>query len=280
MIEGDISELSLRDVAHVLQRGGTFLKSARSDRFRTPEGRRAAFEQIRKQDIDALIAIGGDGTFAGAKVFEEEFRVPIVGLPGTIDNDLIGTDATIGFDTAVNTVTEAVDKIRDTATSHNRLFFVEVMGRDSGFIALKSGIAVGAVAILIPETITTIDQLVTILDSAKGRGRKSSIVIVAEGDELGGAARVAELVSEKRPDYEARVTILGHLQRGGAPSASDRVLASSLGIAGVNAILDGQSGVMAGSINGETAFTPMAECIGKKSELTSHELEVANILSA
>ncbi|MEG2666786.1 MAG: 6-phosphofructokinase, partial [Bacteroidales bacterium] len=233
LIEKEFMPLYGYSVANIIQRGGTMLKSSRCPEFRTEEGLAKAYQNIQDEDIDGLVVIGGDGTFRGALNLAERYDVPIVGLPGTIDNDLFGTDYTIGYDTAINTVVEAVDKIRDTAGSHDTLFFVEVMGRDAGFIALHSGIAVGAEDILIPETITDLDTLIEKLEYDQRKHKTSGIIIVAEGDELGGATDVAKLVKERLPKYETRVTILGHIQRGGAPSCFDRVLASRLGYNGV-----------------------------------------------
>ena len=256
LINGDIRPLTSRDVSNVIQRGGTFLKSARSKEFMTAEGRKKAHQQLIKMKIDGLIAIGGDGTFTGASVFEKEYGYPVVGIPGTIDNDLYGTDSTIGYDTALNTVVEAVDKIRDTAHSHDRLFIVEVMGKDAGFIALRSGIAVGAEAILVPETTTYIDHLLDKIQSDWKGNKTSSIIIAAEGDDFGGAYKVAEAVNKKFDHFDIKVTILGHVQRGGSPSAYDRVLASRLGVAAVQTICSGEKGVMVGIANNKISFTP------------------------
>src|ERR1700712_3247154 len=238
MINGDFFPMDRRSVSNIIQKGGTILKTARSEQFRTKEGRQIAFDNLKKFEVDALIGIGGDGTFRGAKEFGDEFDMPIIGLPGTIDNDMMGTDFTIGYDTAINTVINAVDKIRDTAESHDRLFIVEVMGRDSGLIALRTGIAAGAEAILIPETKTDANALMSRLE--KGRKDKSSkIIIVAEGDEAGGAFQISAVIKEKFPNYDIRVSILGHIQRGGKPTCMDRVLASRVGVAAVEALRDG-----------------------------------------
>lgn len=279
MIRGDFKRLNVRSVAKILERGGTILKSARSEEFRTVEGRKKAYEQIREREIDALITIGGNGTFTGAHIFHQEFGVPVVGIPGTIDNDLYGTDNTIGFDTATNTVIEAVDKIRDTANSHNRLFFVEVMGRDSGFIALRAGIATGAIAVLLPEEEMSIDDLVGVLEKSAESNKTSSIVIVAEGDANGGAYEVARKVTEKYAQYETRVTVLGHIQRGGTPSCWDRVLASRMGVAAVEGLLNGYSDVMIGIIHDQEVYTPLVDAISKKFHLNQTELRIAKILS-
>lgn len=279
MIEANIKNLNVRSVAQILGRGGTILKSSRSMEFMTPEGRKKAFEQLQKAKIDALIAIGGNGTLTGAHLFTKEFGIPIIGIPGSIDNDLFGTDHSIGFDTATNTVVDAVDKIRDTATSHNRLFFVEVMGRSSGFIALKAGIATGAIAIVLPEDEMSIDDLVNTLRESGESGKSSSIVIVAEGSKSGGASEIAKLVNEKTPDYETRVSILGHLQRGGSPSCFDRVMASRMGLAAVEGLLQGRTDEMIGIVNDEETFTGL-DLVISKDHLPRHaELRLAKILS-
>jgi 6-phosphofructokinase len=251
MINGFIKELKSHHVANIIQRGGTILKSARSEEFRTAEGRKKAYEQLKIHEIDAVVAIGGDGTFTGAKIFSTEYDIPFVGIPGTIDNDLFGTDYTIGFDTAVNTVVEAMDKIRDTASSHNRLFFVEVMGRDAGFIALRSGIACGAEAILVPEVKTCHDKLKSLLEDGHRRKKSSNIILVAEGDDAGGAFAIANKVKEDFKEYDVRVAVLGHIQRGGSPSAFDRFLATLLGNAAVQALLDDQKSIMVGYMDRE-----------------------------
>lgn len=279
LINGDIQPLLSRGVSNIIQRGGTILKSSRCADFHAKEGRAKAFENIKKFNLDGIIAIGGDGTFTGASIFNQEYNIPFIGIPGTIDNDLFGTDFTIGYDTAINTVVEAVDKIRDTASSHNRLFLVEVMGKDAGFIALRSGIAVGAEAILIPETITYIDQLIKKLEGNRNGRKSSMIVIVAEGDELGGAFEVAKKVKEKCPNYDPRVTVLGHIQRGGSPSAMDRVLASQLGNAAVNALIENKTNLMVGLINRKIAFTPFEKAIKHHQKLNTDLLNLAEILS-
>lgn len=269
-----------KSVANIIQRGGTILKTARSDAFRTFEGRKTAHEQLVKQGIDALIVIGGDGTFTGANLFSQEFGYPIIGLPGTIDNDLAGTDFTIGYDTAINTVINAVDKIRDTAESHDRLFIVEVMGRDSGLIALRSGIGVGAEAILIPEAKTGIEGLITRLEHGR-KDKASKIIIVAEGDEIGGGFNVGEVLKEKFPAYDIRVSVLGHIQRGGKPSCMDRVLASRFGVSAVEGLLHGKSGEMVGQINREIVFTPFSHAIKhiNAEEISPAWLKLVEILS-
>lgn len=278
MISGEFIPMGRKSVANIIQRGGTILKTARSQEFRTKEGRQKAYEQIKNQNIDALVAIGGDGTFTGANIFIEEFDIPVIGLPGTIDNDLAGTDYTIGYDTAINTVIEAVDKIRDTAESHDRLFIVEVMGRDSGLIALRSGIGSGAEAILIPESRTDINALLNRLE--KGRKDKSSkIIIVAEGDDVGGAFAIAKAVNNKFPTLDTKVSILGHMQRGGAPSCMDRVLASRLGIAAVEALIGSQRGEMIGVINGKIHYTPFRNAIKQVADIDQELLKIVEILS-
>lgn len=279
MINNDIKKLNARSVANILHRGGTFLKSARSMDFKTPEGMRKAWENLQAQQIDALVVIGGDGTFTGAHAFYEQYGIPIIGIPGTIDNDLSGTDSTIGYDTASNTAMHAIDNIRDTASSHDRLFFIEVMGRDAGFIAVNSGIAGGAAAIMIPEKKMTTDQLIEKLEAGAKSKKLSSLVVVAEGGKSGGAIEIAEKVNQKISGYDTKVTILGHLQRGGAPSCFDRVLASKLGVAAVEGLLAGNKDVMAGMINNKIAYTPLAQAVTEKKEIAEEALRVAKILS-
>ena len=278
MINGEIIPMDAKSVANIIQRGGTVLKTARSNEFRTPEGREKAYQQLKKHDIDALVAIGGDGTFTGADIFIEEFNIPIIGLPGTIDNDLKGTDFTIGYDTAINTVVDAVDKIRDTAESHDRLFIVEVMGRDSGLIALRSGIGAGAESILIPETKTDIQALLSRLGETR-RDKASKIIIVAEGDDAGGAFEIAAAVKNQFPGIDTRVSILGHIQRGGPPSCMDRVLASRLGVAAVEALRDGRKGEMIGLVHGKIHYTPFKNAIKHISGLDPQLLKLVEILS-
>ncbi|GAB2700138.1 6-phosphofructokinase [Mucilaginibacter koreensis] len=278
MINGDLLPMDRRSVANIIQRGGTILKTARSLEFREPEGRKKAYEQLKKHNVDALVAIGGDGTFTGAKVFGHEYDIPVLGLPGTIDNDLIGTDFTIGYDTAINTVIEAVDKIRDTAESHDRLFIVEVMGRDSGLIALRTGIASGAEAILIPESKTDINRLYERLDTGR-RDKSSKILIVAEGDEAGGAFEIGKLVKERYPNYDTRVSVLGHMQRGGHPTCMDRVLASRVGVAAVEGLLAGRSNEMVGIINNQITYTPFEHAIKHTVEVDQNLLKIVEILS-
>ena len=280
MIDNDFVDLDASSVSHIIDKGGTILKTARCMDFMTKEGREIAFQNLQKNEIDGVIAIGGDGTFTGAKIFNHEHKIPFVGIPGTIDNDLFGTDNTIGYDTALNTVVEAVDKIRDTATSHNRLFFVEVMGKDAGFIALRSGIAVGAEAVLIPETITYIDKLVEKLEKGRRQNKTGGIIIVAEGDDAGGAYEVAQKVKEKFNHFETKVTVLGHIQRGGSPSARDRVLASSLGYASVIALVDERkTNIMIGEVNRKIAYTSFDEAIKHNSKLNTSLLKLVDVLS-
>ena len=280
MVAGDIFEMDSHSVSNILQRGGTILKTARSQEFRTPEGRKLAYEQLRKYEIDAVVAIGGDGTFTGADVFMKEYPdIRMIGCPGTIDNDLSGTDFTIGFDTAINTVIDAVDKIRDTAASHDRLFFVEVMGRDSGMIALASGIGVGAEAILIPETKTYVDQLIVSLERGWMHNKTSCIILVAEGDESGGAYQLAKMVQERFQYYETKVSILGHMQRGGKPTAADRMLASRLGYEAVEALARGRKGIMIGEVHGQVAYTPFSQAIKDEGKVNFNLVKMAEILS-
>ncbi|HNW74284.1 MAG: 6-phosphofructokinase [Bacteroidales bacterium] len=279
LIDNHIEQMYSHSVSNIIQRGGTILKTARSKRFMEYQGRLQAFNNLKEHNIDALVAIGGNGTFTGASVFNKEFDFPIIGLPGTIDNDLFGTDSTIGYDTAINTVVEAADKIRDTATSHERLFFLEVMGRDAGFIALRSGIACGAEFILVPETTTYIDNLARLLRHDWRKNKTSGIVIVAEGDDMGGAYEVAKKVKEKIPEIDTRVTILGHIQRGGSPSAYDRVLASSLGFLAVKGLLDGHRDSMAGIIDKVVTFTPFEKAIKHTKDINKEMLEMSRILA-
>ncbi|MBC8046955.1 MAG: 6-phosphofructokinase [Fimbriimonadaceae bacterium] len=279
MIDGDFFKMQSHAVSNIVQRGGTMLKTARSKRFMEKEGRQKAFERLKVAGIDGFVAIGGDGTFRGATVFEEEFGVTCIGVPGTIDNDLYGTDYTLGFDTAINTAIEAIDKIRDTADAHNRLFFVEVMGRDAGFIALSCAIAGGAEAVIIPETKTDIDNLIGILERGWYHKKSSAIVIVAEGDEAGGAYEIAKKVKEKFNEYDTRVTVLGHIQRGGNPTVRDRILGSRLGIAAVEALMEGKKNVMAGLINDEVVFTPFANATKHNLDINQDMLRLVDILS-
>ncbi|MFK7755975.1 MAG: 6-phosphofructokinase [Flavobacteriales bacterium] len=279
LISGDFKKLHVRSVSKILARGGTILKSSRSKGFRTTEGRKEAYDALQREKIDGLIVIGGNGTFTGAHMFNEEFDFPVIGIPGTIDNDLFGTDNTIGYDTAVNSVVEAVDKIRDTANSHNRLFFVEVMGRDAGFIALRAGLATGAIAVMLPEEEQSIDALISVLEKGAESKKTSSIVIVAEGDANGGAFEIAKKVKAKYSGYDTKVAVLGHIQRGGSPSAWDRVLASRLGVAAVEGLIKGKTDVMAGLINDIETFVPLQDAITKKKHLNKEELRMSKILS-
>ena len=279
MINGEFLPMDRRSVANIIQRGGTILKTARSAAFMTPEGRKEANRQLKNQNIDALICIGGDGTFTGAKIFGDEYNIPILGLPGTIDNDLYGTDFTIGYDTAINTVTDAVDKIRDTAESHDRVFIVEVMGRDSGLIALRSGISIGAESIMIPETKTDIEALLTRLEKSR-KDKSSRIIIVAEGEEdSGGAFHVADVIKERFPLFDTRVSILGHIQRGGKPTCMDRVLACRVGVAAVEELLKGRKAEMVGVVHGQIAFTPFDHAIKHHIEINQNLLKIVEILS-
>lgn len=280
MIEGDIVELDGKSVSNIVQKGGTILKSARSKAFRTPEGRATAAQQLRRAGIDGLIAIGGDGTLRGAALFFEEHGVPLVGCPGTIDNDLFGTDETIGYDTALNTAIENIDRIRDTADAHDRLFLVEVMGRDAGFIALNCGIGGGAELVLIPELLTDLDDVKRKILSQMSSQTRSSIVVVAEGDELGGANRIAEAL-RKDPAFDPidlRVCILGHTQRGGSPTVRDRVLASRLGAAAVDALVEGHANVMVGIVNGSIVLTPSRTVWSRRKSIDYDLLKLTEIL--
>jgi len=279
MIDGDFWEMEAHSVSNIIQLGGTILRSARSQDFRTKEGRAKAYANLRANDIDGIVAIGGDGSFTGARIFMEEYPdIHMVGCPGTIDNDLYGTDYTIGYDTAINTAMNAIDNIKDTANAHDRLFFVEVMGRDAGFIAMNVGLATGAEAVLVPESKTDVNNLIDTLNSNYSNKKNSSIVVVAEGDESGGAFKLAEEVKKHCP-YETKVTILGHLQRGGRPTCMDRVRSSRMGVAAVNALLEGKSGVMIGEINGEIVHTPFEQAIKYHNEINPMLLEMVDILS-
>lgn len=280
MIDNTMFDMESRSVSSIIQKGGTVLKTARCMEFKTVEGRAQAYENVRAAGIDALVAIGGDGTFTGAEIFSREYDIPVMCIPGTIDNDLNGTDLTIGYDTANNTVIEAIDKIRDTAASHNRLFFIEVMGRDSGCIALNAGIAGGAEAILLPEKETAIDELIEMLEHAADRNKSSMIVIVAEGDKNGGANNVAKRVHEKFDYFDTKVSILGHLQRGGAPSSADRVLATRMGYAAVNELLEGNTRATIGVRGSEIVTTPLEEALSKKElKLNEDLVEIAKIMA-
>jgi len=280
MIEGDFKEMNARSVNNIINKGGTILKSARSDDFRTKDGRQKAFEQLKNEGIEAFVVIGGDGSFTGAMIFNREFGFPVIGIPGTIDNDIFGTRFAIGYDTALNTVVDVIDKIRDTASSHNRLFFVEVMGRDAGHIALNVGVGAGAEEILIPEEDMGLDRLLESLKKSRKSGKTSSIVIVAEGDKTGkNVFELADYVEKNMPDYEVRVSVLGHMQRGGAPSCFDRVLASRMGVKAVESILEGKSNYMVGIVDSKMVLTELELAIKGKSEIDTELLRVSDIMT-
>lgn len=279
LIDGDIREFGTQDVSGIIQRGGTIIKSARSTEFTTTEGRKKAYDNLVKEGIDALIAIGGDGTFTGARLFAQEYNVPIIGIPGTIDNDLWGTDATIGYDTALNTIMHCVDMLRDTATSHERVFLVEVMGRDAGFLTLNAAIAAGAEAAIIPERSTIIEQIEEAIGQGRRKSKNSSIVLVQEHAIAGGAQAVAKMMEEAHPEYSTRVTILGHLQRGGSPTANDRILASRMGIAAIQALLEEQRSVMIGVQNDEIVYVPLSKAIHEKKDIKADKWTAMQILS-
>ncbi len=280
MIEGDFEEMGPRSVNNIINKGGTILKSARSSEFRTPEGRKKAHENLIKAGIEALVVIGGDGTFTGALIFNSEYNFPVMGIPGTIDNDIYGTSHTLGYDTALNTVVEAIDKIRDTASSHNRLFFVEVIRRDAGHIALNAGIAGGAEEILIPEEDLGLDRLLESLQKSKASGKSSSIVVIAEGDKIGkNVFELKDYVDANLPEYDVRVSVLGHMQRGGSPSCFDRVLASRLGVKAVESLLEGVSNFMVGLKNDTVNLTPLSLAIKGKSEIDRELLRVSDIIT-
>ncbi|WP_103068725.1 6-phosphofructokinase [Aquimarina sediminis] len=280
MIEGDYCTMTARSVRNIISKGGTILKSARSADFRTVEGRKKAAANLKEAGVDAMVLIGGDGTFRGGKVFSDEFDIPVIGVPGTIDNDISGTNFTIGYDTALNTVVDAIDKIRDTASSHNRLFFIEVMGRDAGFIALNSGVGAGAEEILIPEEDLGLDRLLESLKRSKRSGKSSSIVVVSEGDKIGkNVYELADYVTENLPDYDVRVTVLGHMQRGGTPSCFDRTLASRLCVKAVELLLDGEKNVMVGIVNNRITFTSFDKDFKEAHEINKELLRISDILS-
>ncbi|MEQ8362933.1 MAG: 6-phosphofructokinase [Cyclobacteriaceae bacterium] len=279
MIDGDIVKLGARSVGNILQRGGTILKTARSKEFRTKEGRVKAFDNLKKNGIDALVAIGGDGTFKGLHYFSNEFEIPTVCIPGTIDNDIAGTDYTIGYDTATNTAVQAIDRIRDTALSHNRLFFIEVMGRNSGYIALNSGIAGGAGAIILPEEDMTFDDLFNLLESGRETGKKSNLVVVGEGSKLGGANELARKISERSDYFDIKVTILGHQQRGGSPTYFDRVLASKMGVAAVEGLLNDENNVMVGFKENKIVYNAYDKVIDQQHKIDAESMRIAKILS-
>ena len=280
LMDGDFETMNARSVKGIINKGGTILKSARSKEFRTVEGRQKAYDQLIKEGVDGLVAIGGDGTFTGALIFNEEFGFPVMGIPGTIDNDIFGTTHTLGFDTAQNTVVDAIDKIRDTASSHNRLFFIEVMGRDVGHIALNVGIAGGAEEILIPEEDLGLERLVESLNRSRKSGKSSSIVVVAEGDKIGkNIFQLKDYVDENMEGYDVRVSVLGHMQRGGAPSCFDRVLASRMGVKAVESLLAGKSNYMVGLLNNKMELTPLDNAIKGKSKINLELLRVSDIMS-
>lgn len=279
MIEGDIFRMQTTDVSNIIQRGGTILKTARSKEFMTDAGMHKAYEQLQQHGIQALVMIGGDGTFRGAVKFFQKYTIPAIGMPGTIDKDLAGTDFTIGFDTAVNTAVDAIDKIRDTAEAHDRLFIIEVMGRDAGYIALNSGIACGAEDILIPETTTDIEEVLARIGHDENRKKTVHILVVAEGDDFGNAEAVHKKVQERFPDKDVRSTILGHIQRGGSPTYADRVLASRLGFAAVNALREGKTQMMAGIVNDKVVFTPFEEVVKKNTMISNDMLEMIRVLA-
>ena len=280
MIEGDFVPMNARSVNNIINKGGTILKSARCEEFRTAEGRKKAYEQLKAAGIDAFVVIGGDGSFKGAIKFNEEHEFPVIGIPGTIDNDIFGTRYTLGFDTALNTVVDAIDKIRDTASSHNRLFFIEVMGRDVGHIALNAGVGAGAEEILIPEENLGLERLLDSLKRSKKSGKSSSIVVVAEGDKIGkNVFELKEYVEEHLPIYDVRVSVLGHMQRGGAPTAYDRVLASRMGVRAVEALLEGKTNLMVGIIDNKIELTPIREAIKGHTKIDKELIRVSDIMS-
>ncbi|NVN19363.1 6-phosphofructokinase [Muricauda sp. HICW] len=280
MIEGDFKTLDARSVNNIINKGGTILKSARCEEFRTKEGRKKAYDQLTKEGINAFVVIGGNGSFTGALLFTEEYNFPVIGIPGTIDNDILGSSFTIGFDTAINTVVDAIDKIRDTASSHNRLFFVEVMGRDVGHIALNAGVGAGAEEILIPEQNLGLERLLDSLKRSKASGKSSSIVIVAEGDKIGkNVFELKEYVEEHLPIYDVRVSVLGHMQRGGNPTCFDRVLASRMGVKAVESILEGKTNLMVGIRDTKLVLTPLAEAIKAHTEIDEELIRVSDIMT-
>ncbi|OSY88338.1 6-phosphofructokinase [Tenacibaculum holothuriorum] len=280
MIEGDMIPLTARSVNNIVHKGGTILKSARSKDFRTKEGRKKAYENLKENNIDALVVIGGDGSFTGGVVFNKEYNFPIIGIPGTIDNDIFGTTHTLGYDTALNTAVDAIDKIRDTASSHNRLFFVEVMGRDAGFIALNAGVGAGAEEILIPEEDLGLDRLLESLKKSRRAGKSSSIVVVSEGDKTGrNVFELADYVEENLEDYEVRVSVLGHMQRGGTPSCFDRVLASRMGVKAVELLIDGKTNLMVGLQNNEIQTIDLEKAIKGQNDINRELLRVSDIMT-
>ena len=279
MIDGDIYKMKSYSVSNIIQRGGTILKSARSKTFITPEGRKKAFQHLQKRGIDGLVAIGGDGTFTGANIFYEEYGIPVIGVPSTIDNDLFGSDYTIGFDTAVNTALSSIDSIRDTANSHDRVFFIEVMGRNSGYIAIQCGIGGGAEMVMVPETATTINDVIQNLKEGRDKDKTSSIIVVAEGKVHGNAHEIADKVLLELPDLDIRVSTLGHVQRGGTPTAFDRILASRLGMAAIEGLVNGKKGVMVGIVDNQIQYTSFKIAITKSKPINEDMLRMVKILS-
>lgn len=280
IIDNKMKPMDARSVNNIINKGGTILKTARCEEFRSENGRKKAYDNIKKNEIDALVVIGGDGTFTGSMIFQKEFSIPIIGIPGTIDNDIYGTQFTIGYDTALNTVVNAIDKIRDTAISHNRLFFVEVMGRDAGHIAINAGIGAGAEEILVPEANMGLERLLDSLKRSEKSGKSSSIVVVAEGDKTGkNVFEIASYIEKNMPEYEVRVSVMGHMQRGGSPSCYDRVLASRMGVYAVEKLLSGESNSMIGVINNEMTLCPLEKAIKGKSEINKNLIRVSDILS-
>jgi 6-phosphofructokinase 1 len=280
MLDDEIVKMESRSVANIIQRGGTILKTARCKEFLSAEGRRKGYENLQKRGIDGLVIIGGDGSFRGAQIFSHEFDIPCIGLPGTIDKDIAGTDSTIGFDTAVNTAVEAIDKIRDTMEAHDRLFIVEVMGRDAGYIALHSGIATGAENILIPENKTDMEDIICSLTEKEKRKKLVNLIVVAEGEEFGGATQVAKVVKESLPNADIRVCILGHIQRGGAPSCHDRLIASHMGYYAVESLILGRSNVMVGVINNKIHYTPFDKAVKEKQKIGQEWIKIVKILAS
>lgn len=280
MIDNDIIKMDSRSVANIIQRGGTILKTARCKEFMTPEGREKAYKNLKSHGINGLVIIGGDGSFKGAQIFSNEFEIPCIGIPGTIDKDIAGTDFTIGFDTAVNTAIEAIDKIRDTADAHDRLFIIEVMGRDAGYIALHSGIGTGAEHILIPEKKTDVEQVLLSLQEKEKRKKLVNLVVVAEGDDFGGANDLAVVIKERIPGFDVRVAILGHIQRGGAPSGMDRLIASRMGYSAVECLMEGKYNVMVGIVNNKMHYTPLDNAIKAKQKISEEWLKIVKILAS
>lgn len=279
LVEDDINQMESRSVANIIQRGGTILKTARSPEFMTPEGRKKGYDNLKRRGIDGLIIIGGDGSFRGAQAFSNEFDIPCIGLPGTIDKDIAGTDFTIGFDTAVNTAVYCIDKIRDTADSHDRLFIIEVMGRDAGYIALHSGIATGAENILIPERKTMIDDIIHSLQEKEKRQKLVNLIVVAEGDDFGGAYELQKVIKENVPQMEIRVCVLGHIQRGGSPTCMDRLIASRMGYHAVESLIEGRHNVFIGILNNRMHYIPLNEAVKKKQRISEEWLNIVKILA-